>query len=365
MADSISDLATRQQVYLERLKAGFDRDFAGVAVTLRRKIRSVLNQLEIETFDELSLRELNVLLVELRNAHLSITLPHMKEFMSSLSDIASFAQGLEISQAATLATGALPAIKFAEPSAGAAYRRALRQPLQATGDVLKPFVENWPKADSLRLNKAVRVAWSQGKPTAQVVREIVGTKKNDFLDGQINTSKRHASTTIHTATQHVAESSRQEVWEKNSNLVKGYHWVATLDRRTTNQCKSLEELYGVGKDYFKPGQGPLPPIHPNCRSATAPKFDSKYDFLDEGATRASSGTSNKEVDAKLTYFSWLQNQPAKFQNIALGKERAQLFRKGGLSAKRFAELNLDRNFKPLTLKEMKKIAPEAFKAAGL
>jgi hypothetical protein len=103
----------------------------------------------------------------------------------------------------------------------------------------------------------------------------------------------------------------------------------------------------------------------NCRSSTAAKLDSKYDFLDEGATRASSAQSNKQVDAKLTYYSWLQQQPEKFQVTALGKKRARLFRDGGLSAKRFAELDLDRNFKPITLAEMREIEPGAFAAAGL
>jgi SPP1 gp7 family putative phage head morphogenesis protein len=365
MSDNLIDLATRQQVYLERLKAGHARDFVGVSVNMRENIRAVLSRLEVDTLDLLSVRELNTLLVELQAAHLAATAQHMGQFLKQLSDVASFAVALEITQAASLATGTLPQIRFNAPTAGAAYKRALRQPIQATGDLLKSFVENWPKADALRVNKAVRVAWSQGKPTQQAVRELLGTKAKNYADGQIAVSRRHATTTINTATQHVANSARQELWEKNSELVKGYHWVATLDRRTSRQCKGLEEMYGVGKKYFLPGQGPVPPIHVNCRSSTASKLDSKYDFLDEGATRASSGLRNKQVDSKLTYYSWLQQQPEKFQVTALGKKRAKLFRDGGLSAKRFAELDLDRNFKPITLAEMREIEPAAFDAAGL
>ena len=365
MADSITDLATRQQVYLERLKAGLARDFAGLSRNLRSGIRSVLNSLEVENLNELNTRELNRLLVELREAHLGVTSAHMSDFLEELEEISSFSAGLEISQAASLPTGSLAPIAFTAPAAGATFRRALRQPIQATGDVLASFINNWPKADALRVNNAVRVAWAQGQTIQEAVRSIVGTRSNNFQDGALEVSRRHATTVINTATQHVANTARQEVWERNKDIVEGYHWVATLDRRTSNQCKSLEELYGVGKDFFITGKGPMPPIHPNCRSTTAPKLGSEYDFLREGATRASSGTSNKEVDANLTYYSWLQQQPASFQNVALGRQRAQLFRDGGLTSKRFAELNLDRNFKPLTLAQMREIEPEAFTAAGL
>ena len=365
MSDSIIDLAIRQQIYLEGLKANQARDLSGISEEMRNNIRGVLNSIEVENLNELNTRQLNTLLVELQAAHTAASTPYMARIMEDLQEIAAFAQGLEISQAASIETGDLPPIAFAAPAAGNAYSRALRQPINATGDLLGDFVERWPRADAMRIRKAVRVAWAQGQTAQEVVRSIVGTRSNNFADGALEVSRRHAMTVVNTSVQHVANAARQEVWENNSDVVMGYHWVATLDRRTTNQCKSLEELYGVGKDFFKTGQGPLPPIHPNCRSTTAPKLDSRYDFLDEGSTRASSGVRNQEVSGNLTYYSWLRQQPASFQNVALGRQRARLFRDGGLSSRRFAELNLDRNFKPLTLAQMREIEPEAFTAAGL
>lgn len=121
-------------------------------------------------------------------------------------------------------------------------------------------------------------------------------------------------------------------------------------------CKSLD-----GRS-FKMGKGPLPPIHIRCRSTTAAELDARYSFLDEDATRAS---KDGYVDAGESYYSWLQKQPVSFQDIALGKERATLFRKGGLSAERFAELQLDRQFKPLTLDQLRALEPAAFERAGI
>lgn len=48
-----------------------------------------------------------------------------------------------------------------------------------------------------------------------------------------------------------------------------------------------------------------------------------------------------------------------------GSVRAKLFREGGLSIERFAELQLDRNFAPLSLAQMKALEPLAFERAGL
>jgi hypothetical protein len=121
-------------------------------------------------------------------------------------------------------------------------------------------------------------------------------------------------------------------------------------------CRSLDaQQYELGK-------GPVPPIHNGCRSTTIAVLSSKFYFLDEGATRSS---AVGPVSSKLTYYDWLKKQPVAFQNAAIGKKRATLLRKGGLSADKFAKLNLNRNFEPLTLEEMKRIEPLAFQEAGL
>jgi hypothetical protein len=72
-----------------------------------------------------------------------------------------------------------------------------------------------------------------------------------------------------------------------------------------------------------------------------------------------------QVDASETYYNWLKRQSAAFQDETLGPVRGRLFRNGGLSVKRFSELQLDRQFKPLTLDELRALEPAAFKRAGL
>ncbi|MNT13393.1 hypothetical protein D3C72_1483620 [compost metagenome] len=84
------------------------------------------------------------------------------------------------------------------------------------------------------------------------------------------------------------------------------------------------------------------------------------------ATRASIGDGGaQQVRADLSYYDWLKQQPAAFQDRAIGPVRAKLLREGGLSVARFAELQLDRNFAPLTLVQMKALEPLAFEKARL
>lgn len=455
------DIATRQQVYLERLKAGYVKDWQTVQASLRQRVRVVLAALDVESLSELNRKELQKVLIGLRSAQVEVTAPAMTAFLESMPELAEYAARLEVAGLSSLVPIAFPSSainsamlafdpdsmrdrssaywkdifskgdataiardmkpiiivkdgnlltlqdgrhrlteaeaagakeinvtfreydpndpgerildvtkvvaigevpkgpRFNAPTAKLAYQAALDNPVQATGELLATMVGDWPYRDALRVSNLVQKGWAQGLTLQDMIRQAVGTKKNNFEDGFLDVSRQHAGTVINTATQHVANAARMEVWENNNDIVDRYQWVSTLDRRTTAQCKSLD-----GK-VFEAGKGPMPPIHANCRSTTVAVLSPEFAFLEEGGTRASSGPTPGYVDANETYYTWLQRQPATFQDTALGKSRAKLFRDGGLTADRFAELNLGRNFEALTLAEMREIEPAAFAKAGL
>lgn len=351
------DIATRQQVYLERLKAGYGRNWQGTQASLRERVRIVMVALEIDNLQELDRKELQKVLIGLRSAMVEVTAPAMTVFLQErMAELASLSAALEVTGLSSLVANPP---RFNMPTAKLAYQAALENPVQATGELLRSMVQDWPARDALRVSNVVQRGWGQGRTLQDMIREVVGTKKNGYKDGVLEISRQHAGTVINTATQHVANAARMQVWEDNGDLVQRYQWISTLDRRTTQQCKSLD-----GRT-FEAGKGPMPPIHPNCRSTTVAVLGSEWDFLDAGATRASSGPTPGYVPADESYYDWLGKQPATFQNVAIGPVRGKLFRDGGLTAERFGELNLGRNFEPLTLEEMRAIEPEAFKRAGI
>src|SRR5690606_22639421 len=146
----------------------------------------------------------------------------------------------------------------------------------------------------------------------------------------------------------------------------GYRWVSILDSVTSQICRSLDgQVFAFGK-------GPLPPAHANCRSSIIAELFGRWlkrgptgRFVKRDERKATGAKGRENVDGNVTYYEWLKSQPEAFQDDALGPTRATLFRKGGLSAEAFAKLNLGRNFEPLTLDEMRRLKPNAFRRAGL
>lgn len=112
-----------------------------------------------------------------------------------------------------------------------------------------------------------------------------------------------------------------------------------------------------------PLDSPLnPPFHVNCRTSVV--FILKKEFRgDQSGSKRRAG--KERIDAKMSYYDWLLTQSKEFQDDVLGKTRAKLLRDGGLSAEQFAKLSLDKNFNPLTLKQMKAKNPLIFEKAGL
>jgi SPP1 gp7 family putative phage head morphogenesis protein len=242
------------------------------------------------------------------------------------------------------------------PKPSAAWKRALENPMSHSGETLSEFVESFGSREAKRVLSQIRLGAAQGRTNAEIIRSIIGTRARNYKDGILATSRRNADAMVRTATQHVASTGRQALWEANADVVEKYQWVSTLDRNTTTICKSLD-----GQEW-ELGKGPTPPIHIRCRSTTIAVLNSKFDFLKQGRTRSA---EFGPVSGSETYYDWLGAQSASVQNEALGPIRGKLFRDGGLSADEFATLQLDKNFKPLTLAEMRALEPEAFQAAGL
>lgn len=354
--NTLIDAALRNQVFIERLKTGLGEEFAGVFGEIWTETREQLSTLEVEKVSDLSTRKLDIFLAVLFAANIALIADAQADFFRKLGELAEYEAAFEARTFQQLSAK----LKTKTLTAAEAYEAALAQPLTANGKLLETFVTDWTREEIERINDTIRSAWGQGWTVDKLTTAFRGTKKLGYADGILGGAKsiarRNVEAVSSTAVQHVASAARAAFWERNAGLLDGWRFVATLDSRTTQRCRSLDGRI------FKVGEGPVPPLHIRCRSTTIAVLKAEWQVLEEGATRAS---MDGYVDANLTYYEWLKQQPAAFQDAAIGPVRGKLFRDGGLSAERFAELNLGRNFQPLTLVQMKELEPLAFERAGI
>lgn len=354
MTQTLFDSVVRNQVYLEGLKADQVNKFTTFLKRIDKDLRERLTRDDLTTFSRTRLERL-LGSVDKNLNHVFTSF--QSEFEKELVEIGDYEAEFETKAITNLADGD-PGFEMVIPSSNQVKAAIFSTPLSVKGadggKLLTPFIKDWSATDRKRITGIIRQGFFEGQTNFQIIQALRGTKARNFQDGALAIVARNAEAIVRTSVQHVASVSRFETWNQNQNVVQGYKWVSTLDSKTTTVCRSLDG--GV----YKLGEGPKPPAHIRCRSTTIAKLDSKYDFLDKGRTRS---THKGPVDAKKSYYDWLKDQPVEFQDDVLGPLRGKLFRDGGLTVERFRELQLDKRFRPLTLAELKKKEPLAFKRA--
>ncbi|MGE8461916.1 MAG: minor capsid protein [Pseudomonas capeferrum] len=353
--EKLLEQVSRHSVLLERLKAGEVKKFETYLRRADSHVRDQLTRKELTTYGRSRLEEF---LGRVGGKLLEIYRAFSDRMQSDLVDIAQYEASFE---GRSLAKALL--IDAALPSDSLIRAAINTQPLQVAGvdggKLLKPFLSGWTRTEADRVTNAIRMGVVQGQTNAEITQAVRGTAAQNFTDGVLAVTNRSARAVVQTAVQHVATTARMETLKANAEVVPGYRIVATLDRKTSVQCRSLD-----GREY-EMGQGPVPPFHIHCRTTITP-ITRLSALFGQGATRAAVGAGGGgQVSANLSYYQWLKTQPAIFQDAALGPARGKLFRDGGLTAERFAALQLDKNFKPLTLDQLKELEPLAFDRAGL
>ena len=347
------DVSLRHQVYLEGLKTQEVNQFTAFLQQMRRHIRAGLDQPDVSDRQQWRLQRL---LRAVDGPLSALFQRYYTELSGRLIDLAHSegtveANGLKQTLIASPFETEIPTRRLLRAA-------ALTSPLAIQGPdrgkLLAPFIQDWTRQERRRVQGAIRLGVAQGQTHIQIVQAICGTSARQFRDGLLATTQRHAAALVRTCVQHISSAARCETWRANSPVITGYRWVSTLDGRTSLPCQALDGRV------FPLDQGPQPPLHIGCRSSTVAELDPRFDFLKKGRSRA---TQSGPASAKMTYYDWLKQQPTAFQDDVLGPTRGQLLRQGGLSAQRFSELSLDRQFAPLTLKEMQQRNPHCFDRA--
>jgi len=259
------------------------------------------------------------------------------------------------------------------------------------GKVLKDWAKDIKRADLARIEQAIKIGVTQGESSAAIARRVVGTVGQRGRNGVTEITRRQAAAITRTAVNAVSNQAKREFYVDNGDIIREEVYVATLDSRTTPICRSLDG------EKFPVGEGPIPPLHIQCRSTRIAAIDGKaigdrpqkpvteqelvreynrangtqasnraglprghkgqFDSFARQRIRQKTGT----IDANVSYQQWLTRQSAEFQDDILGPTRGKLFRNGDLTLKKF----VNRQGDEIPLSSLARREASAFRAAGL
>lgn len=394
--EAYRDAVLRHQIGLRRYSAGLTKRIAELLEKadrdLTEKLRARLARFEREGRGlDFTGERWKALLADVRAAR-DVALQQYAELVrGELRELSV----QEAAQELALLEAAVP-IDFRFAAVAADQLRAIVSSRPFQGRLLNDWFKTLKATDQARLTQALQLGMTNGETTDEIVRRIVGTRRNKYADGILAMTRRDATAIARTAINHVSNTARSYVWEANSDVITARIWVSTLDGRTSAVCRARDGHGApVGDNELPPGVPPLkpkdvrPPAHINCRSVMVAYIDGvgllgnrptvtdtrtrRAREIDFRAEARRTGKSIQEVrrewaDANVgrvppstTYQDFLSRQPAAFQDEVLGKTKGKLFREGGLTVDQF----VDRAGNELTLAQLAASKPEAFVRAGL
>lgn len=124
-------------------------------------------------------------------------------------------------------------------------------------------------------------------------RGLSSNQLGDMIAKEMNASRNRGRTLARTEVNYICNQADLDVYKVIG--IEDYEYLATLDLRTSEICRSLDGTVHkvsqakVGINY--------PPMHPNCRSTTVPKF--KDQEVEERVARDEEGDTIK-VPRKMT-----------------------------------------------------------------
>jgi len=220
-----------------------------------------------------------------------------------------------------------------------------------------------------QINGIIAQGFQQGQTVGQMSKSI-----RESTQGIL---KGNAEVLARTGQSHYANQAREAMAIDNRRVIKYRVFVATFDNRTTLGCRALN-----GKSWeITDERYPRLPLHFGERSVYVYTNDPAK--LKQGTKAAVGGKSGAKIDPTRelqyrgkkdldifkpgqissgeTMDAWLRRQPDWFIEDSLAPTRAKLFKEGGLTIDKFADIT----GRPLTLAELRDLDAAAFKRAGL
>ncbi|MES5613397.1 MULTISPECIES: minor capsid protein [Acinetobacter calcoaceticus/baumannii complex] len=254
--------------------------------------------------------------------------------------------------------------KIKKPNGEKLYKAAKKVPLVGgalVDDLLTKLAENARQ----KVEYAIRDGINSGKTNQQIVQRIGGTKRLNYEDGILTSTKSDIERTVRTLRSHVANQTYLDSFKQ-----LGFEYVklvATLDGRTSKLCASLDGTVWKIDDPAKR----VPPLHPNCRSILVPvekdgKLIGERPFvMDERRVKDIPKDERSQLigqlDANTTFKEFFGKTDDFFQKEWLGPKRYKLFKEGKFDFDKF----FDPDGRLYTLDQLRKLDEQIFKRLGI
>ncbi|EPE9870611.1 minor capsid protein [Acinetobacter baumannii] len=254
--------------------------------------------------------------------------------------------------------------KIKKPNGEKLYAAAKKVPLVG-GALVDELLSKIAETACQKVEYAIRDGINSGKTNQEIVQRIRGTKRLNYEDGFLSSSKTDIDRTVRTVRSHVAN----QAYLNSFNQI-GFEYVrlvATLDGRTSKLCASLDGSVWEINDPTKR----VPPLHPNCRSILVPvekdgQLVGERPFvMDERRVKDIPKEERSQLigqlDANTTFREFFKKTDDFFQREWLGPKRYKLYKEGKFDFDKF----FDPEGRLYTLDQLRKLDEQTFKELGL
>lgn len=254
--------------------------------------------------------------------------------------------------------------KIRKPNGNKLYSLAKKTPLVG-GALVDDLLSKITESARQKVEYSIRDYISSGKTNQEIIQRIRGTKRQNYEDGILTTSKADIERTVRTIRSHVANQAYQDSFNQ-----LGFEYVklvATLDGRTSKLCASLD---GTVWEIHDPAKR-VPPLHPNCRSILVPVdkdgllIGQRPFVMDERRVKDIPKDEREQLigqmDANTTFKEFFKKTDDFFQKEWLGPKRFKLFKEGKFDFDKF----FDPDGQLYTLEHLRKLDELKFKELGI
>ncbi|MGQ0770375.1 minor capsid protein [Acinetobacter baumannii] len=336
---SLLEVLTQHQAYLFRASSQSVNElltiFKDESALMLAKLRDLLDELNDSEkaalaaglYTTANLKEIRDLI---SGWHTSLTSSLPEAFAVSAAAMAVY----EANYTAKLYGGG----KIKKPNGEKLYTAAKKVPLVG-GALVDDLLSKIAETARQKVEYAIRDGINSGKTNQEIVQRIRGTKRLNYEDGLLSSSKTDIDRTVRTVRSHVANQAYL-----NSFNQLGFEYVrlvATLDGRTSKLCASLDGAVWEINDPSKR----VPPLHPNCRSILVPvekdgKLVGERPFvMDERRVKDIPKDERSQLigqlDANTTFSEFFKKTDDFFQREWLGPKRYKLFKEGKFDFDKF------------------------------